>query len=82
MKLFLTGATGFVGGAVARAAISAGHQVTALVRSGTSGPAAALSGIGVALHAGDLREPQSFSAAAGTAEAVVHVASMTLLPGR
>jgi uncharacterized protein YbjT (DUF2867 family) len=75
MKLFLTGATGFVGGAVARAAISAGHQVTALVRSGTSGPAAALSGIGVALHAGDLREPQSFSAAAGTAEAVVHVAS-------
>jgi nucleoside-diphosphate-sugar epimerase len=75
MKLFITGATGFIGGAVARAAISAGHQVTALVRSRTSGPAAALSGIGVALHAGDLREPQSFSASAGTADAVVHAAS-------
>jgi len=51
MKLFLTGATGFIGGAIARAAISAGHQVTALVRSETSEPAAALSRVGVALHA-------------------------------
>ena len=75
MKLFLTGATGFIGGAVARAAISTGHQVTALVRSEASGPAAALSRTGVALHAGDLRQPQSFSAAAGTAEAVIHTAS-------
>jgi nucleoside-diphosphate-sugar epimerase len=75
MKLFLTGATGFIGGAIARAAISAGHQVTALVRSETSDPAAALSRVGVALHAGDLRKPQSFSVAAGTAEAVVHAAS-------
>jgi nucleoside-diphosphate-sugar epimerase len=75
MKLFLTGATGFIGGAVARAAISAGHQVTALVRSETSGPAIALSRVGVALHAGDLREPQTFSRAAGTAEAVIHAAS-------
>jgi uncharacterized protein YbjT (DUF2867 family) len=75
MKLFLTGATGFIGGAVARAAISAGHQVTALVRSEKSTPAVSLSRIGVVLHAGDLREPQSFSAAAGSANAVIHTAS-------
>jgi nucleoside-diphosphate-sugar epimerase len=75
MKLFLTGATGFIGGAIARAAIFAGHRVTALVRSTASGPAVSLSKIGVALHAGDLREPHTFSAAAGTANAVIHAAS-------
>jgi nucleoside-diphosphate-sugar epimerase len=75
MKLFLTGATGFIGGAIARAAIAVGHQVTALVRSETSASAAALSRIGAALHIGDLREPKSFSVAAGTAQAVIHAAS-------
>jgi nucleoside-diphosphate-sugar epimerase len=75
MKLFLTGATGFIGGAIARVAIAVGHQVTALVRSETSASAAALSRIGVALHIGDLREPKSFSAVAGTAQAVIHAAS-------
>jgi nucleoside-diphosphate-sugar epimerase len=75
MKLFLTGATGFIGGAIARAAIAVGHQVTALVRSETSASAAALSRIGAVLHIGDLREPKSFSAAAGTAQAVIHAAS-------
>jgi nucleoside-diphosphate-sugar epimerase len=75
MKLFLTGATGFIGGAIARAAIRAGHQVTALVRSRASGPAVSLSRIGVALHVGDLRDPHNFSAAAGTANAVIHTAS-------
>jgi hypothetical protein len=75
MKLFLTGATGFIGGAIAHAAVSAGHQVTALVRSEASAPAVSLSSVGVALHVGDLREPQSFSAAAAAATAVIHAAS-------
>lgn len=75
MKLFLTGATGFIGGAIAPAAIFAGHQVTALVRSKASGQAVSLSKIGVALHVGDLRDPHTFSAAAGTANAVIHTAS-------
>ncbi|QDQ82959.1 NAD-dependent epimerase/dehydratase family protein [Paraburkholderia megapolitana] len=75
MKLFMTGGTGFIGQAVARKAISLGHQVTALVREDSSAVAGALVRLGVTLHSGDLREPQSFAATAGAADGVVHVAS-------
>jgi nucleoside-diphosphate-sugar epimerase len=75
LKLFMTGGTGFIGQAVARKAISLGHQVTALVRNDTSAAASALARLGVTLHSGDLREPQSFAAAAGSAEGVIHTAS-------
>jgi uncharacterized protein YbjT (DUF2867 family) len=61
--------------AVARKAISLGHQVTALVREDSSAAASALARLGVTLHAGDLRESQSFAATAGTADGVVHAAS-------
>ena len=75
MKLFITGATGFIGQAVARKAINLGHQVTALVRQDGSAAASALARLGVTLHIGDLREPQSFAATAGAADGVVHAAS-------
>lgn len=75
MKLFLTGGTGFIGQAVARKAIGLGHEVTALVRHDTSASASALARLGVKLHAGDLREPQSFAVAAAAADGVVHTAS-------
>ena len=75
MKLFLTGGTGFIGQAVARKAIGLGHEVTALVRNDTSASASALARLGVNLHAGDLREPQSFAVAAAAADGVVHSAS-------
>jgi nucleoside-diphosphate-sugar epimerase len=75
MKLFITGGTGFIGQAVARKAISLGHQVTALVRDDGSAAASALARLGVTLHSGDLREPQSFAATAGAADGVVHTAS-------
>ncbi|TDY22579.1 nucleoside-diphosphate-sugar epimerase [Paraburkholderia sp. BL6665CI2N2] len=75
MELFITGGTGYIGQAVARKAISLGHQVTALVRQDRSSAAGALARLGVKLHAGDLREPQSFAAAAGAADGVVHAAS-------
>jgi nucleoside-diphosphate-sugar epimerase len=75
LKLFMTGATGYIGQAVARKAISLGHQVTALVRQDSSAAASALARLGVKLHSGDLREPQSFSAMAGAADGVVHTAS-------
>ncbi|WP_454806822.1 NAD-dependent epimerase/dehydratase family protein [Paraburkholderia fungorum] len=75
MKLFITGGTGFIGQAVARKAISLGHQVTALVRDDSSAAASALARLGATLHSGDLREPQFFAAAAGAADGVVHTAS-------
>ncbi len=75
MELFMTGGTGYIGQAVARKAISLGHQVTALVRDDRSAGASALARLGVKLHGGDLREPRSFVAAAGAADGVVHAAS-------
>ncbi|CAB3652436.1 2-alkyl-3-oxoalkanoate reductase [Paraburkholderia sediminicola] len=75
MKLFITGGTGFIGQAIARKAISLGHQVTALVRQDSTAAASALARLGVTLHSGDLREPQTFAATAGAADGVVHAAS-------
>jgi nucleoside-diphosphate-sugar epimerase len=75
VELFITGGTGYIGQAVARKAISLGHQVTALVRDDRSAAASALVRLGVKLHGGDLREPQSFAAAAGAADGVIHTAS-------
>ncbi|WP_035996263.1 NAD-dependent epimerase/dehydratase family protein [Paraburkholderia caribensis] len=75
MELFVTGGTGFIGQAVVRKAIGLGHQVTALVRHDRSAAASALARLGVKLHAGDLREPQSFAATAGVADGVIHTAS-------
>lgn len=71
----MTGGTGYIGQAVARKAISLGHQVTALVRQDRSATASELVRLGVKLHPGDLREPQSFAATAGAADGVVHTAS-------
>lgn len=75
MKLFITGGTGYIGLAVARKAISLGHQVTALVRQEGSAAARTLADLGVKLHIGDLLQPQSFAAIAGAADGVVHAAS-------
>lgn len=75
MELFITGGTGYIGQAVARKAISLGHRVTALVRQDRSAAASALVSLGVQLHVGDLREPQSFAATAGAADGVLHMAS-------
>ncbi len=75
MKIFITGGTGYIGSAVARKAISLGHQVTALVRDDKSQAAGELIRLGASLHLGDLRSPDSFSAAAGAADGVIHAAS-------
>lgn len=75
MELFITGGTGYIGQAVARKAIGLGHQVTVLVRDDRSAAASALASLGVKLHHGDLRDPQSFAVTAGAADGVVHMAS-------
>jgi uncharacterized protein YbjT (DUF2867 family) len=70
MKIFLTGATGFLGSGIAASLVRARHDVIALVRSSTS--AARVSSYGIEPHHGDLREPDSYRDAARDAEAIVH----------
>jgi len=72
MFFFLTGATGFVGGALARQLVSGGHRVRALVRDpGTAQPLAAL---GIELHAGDITDKDSMRAPMTGVDGVFHVA--------
>jgi nucleoside-diphosphate-sugar epimerase len=70
MKIFLTGATGYVGSAIAATLIRAKHDVTALVRSTTS--AVRVESYGVVAHHGDLRDPDSYRDAVRAADAIVH----------
>ncbi|HEX8361405.1 MAG TPA: NAD-dependent epimerase/dehydratase family protein [Longimicrobium sp.] len=72
MKVFLTGATGHIGGAVAEELIRAGHTVTALVRNADS--AARVAALGASPLVADLREPESYRAAATEADVLVHTA--------
>jgi nucleoside-diphosphate-sugar epimerase len=70
LNIFLTGATGYLGSAIAAALVRARHDVTALVRSPTS--AARVLSYGIHPHRGDLREPESYRDAALAAEAIIH----------
>ena len=59
MKIFLTGATGYIGSAVLDAALRANHQITALVR--TPQAADALASRGVTPVLGDLKTVKSYA---------------------
>jgi nucleoside-diphosphate-sugar epimerase len=72
MRLFLTGATGYIGSAVLDALLRAGHQVTALVRDPEK--AERVSRRGVEPVVGDLSKPTSYSTAAVAADGIVHTA--------
>jgi nucleoside-diphosphate-sugar epimerase len=72
MRIFLTGATGYIGSAVLEAAVRAGHQVTALVRDPEKAEHVALRGVMPII--GELSKPASYVAAAEQADAIVHAA--------
>jgi nucleoside-diphosphate-sugar epimerase len=72
MRIFLTGATGYIGQAVVRELVAAGHEVTGLVRSEEK--AAVLSGLGVKAVVGDIKEPGTYREVAMDQDALVHTA--------
>lgn len=72
MKYCLTGATGFVGGRVARQLAAAGHAVTAVVRNPQK--ARDLAALGVTLAQGDVTDRESLRAPMAGADGVFHIA--------
>jgi nucleoside-diphosphate-sugar epimerase len=72
MRIFLTGATGYIGGAVLDALVRAGHDVTALVR--TNEKAKRIANRGAHPVVGNLAEPDSYKSAAEAQDGYIHAA--------
>lgn len=74
MRYYLTGATGFIGGHVARQLIGAGHDVIALARSPEAEPARRLAELGAELVEGDITEPSTLAGTMDGVDGVFHLA--------